>query len=353
MNERKKKLKPARRTLKREVSAAEADPRGTLRMLESIFKIHWLLRKGGVASRRRLEEELETSSRTVQRYLEFMRTRLHADIIYDSANQGYKYEGEPAEISTAMLDEVDFDTMAQALPLLSQYRGAPFGKRFEKTLKKMTAKIPARLRERSEQSPLFLHAKSRAPLRDHEEYFQLLLDAANKRLQLDLTYYSASSGVTGTRIVEPYALCVVNARWYLLAYDLRRKRVLKFAVERIWSAGKTGKRFERSSQFSPAQHLQDAFGIYQSPDDEKRDAELIRVRFDALAARYVKDTQWHPSQTMLRREDGSVELTFSLRGTIEVEAFILSWGEHAEILEPLPLRALVRNRLERALAKYA
>ncbi len=50
--------------------------------------------------------------------------------------------------------------------------------------------------------------------------------------------------------------------------------------------------------------------------------------------------------------DGSVIVEFDLSGTIELTAWLLSFGRHAEVLEPASLREEIAAELQRTLAVY-
>jgi predicted DNA-binding transcriptional regulator YafY len=41
--------------------------------------------------------------------------------------------------------------------------------------------------------------------------------------------------------------------------------------------------------------------------------------------------------------DGSIILQLALGGLEEIERWILSWGNHVRVLEPAPLRAMIRD----------
>ena len=71
--------------------------------------------------------------------------------------------------------------------------------------------------------------------------------------------------------------------------------------------------------------------------------QRVRIHFDAFAARLVSERQWHPSQSIKRLADGELELTMTLGRLEEVERWVLSWGEHARVLEPDSLRKQVRS----------
>ena len=75
-------------------------------------------------------------------------------------------------------------------------------------------------------------------------------------------------------------------------------------------------------------------------------------RFTArVAARLVSEQQWHPSQKLKQLKDGEIELTVTLGGLEEIERWVLSWGEHAQVLEPLALKRQIRRVAEAILAR--
>jgi len=66
----------------------------------------------------------------------------------------------------------------------------------------------------------------------------------------------------------------------------------------------------------------------------------------------VRETRWHSTQKIKELDDGGIELTIKVRGTLEVESWVLGWGEHAEVVRPASLRKRMKARLSKALAKY-
>ena len=56
---------------------------------------------------------------------------------------------------------------------------------------------------------------------------------------------------------------------------------------------------------------------------------------------------------MTKEKDGSLLAEFDLDGTEEVKRWILSFGRHAEVLEPEELREGIRAEVENILPQYA
>ena len=98
----------------------------------------------------------------------------------------------------------------------------------------------------------------------------------------------------------------------------------------------TRARFRRSADFSIPKHLTDSFGVFTGKARHR-----VRIKFDAFAARLVSERQWHASQKIKQLKDGEIELTVTLGGLEEIERWVLSWGDHACVVEPPELRRLV------------
>jgi proteasome accessory factor B len=68
-----------------------------------------------------------------------------------------------------------------------------------------------------------------------------------------------------------------------------------------------------------------------------------RLRFTSEVARYILERQWHPTQKIRRRPDGSVDLAFCCQESFEVSAWVVSWRENVSVLAPASLRRELRE----------
>jgi predicted DNA-binding transcriptional regulator YafY len=87
--------------------------------------------------------------------------------------------------------------------------------------------------------------------------------------------------------------------------------------------------------------LAGSFGVYHGDGDVR-----IKVRFSPAVARYVSESKWHESQKLLPQKDGSLVADFHLSDTEEIKRWIMSFGQHAVVLEPEGLREEVVRELE-------
>jgi proteasome accessory factor B len=142
-------------------------------------------------------------------------------------------------------------------------------------------------------------------------------------------------------------LANVDNAWYLLAHVPHRGQLRTFALARIRLPRATGKTFDRPRNFSAEKELKTGFGVFGGTGKHR-----VRVRFDAFAARLVRERDWHPSQKIRDLRGGEIELEMTLGALEEIERWILSWGEHAKVLEPKNLVDSVRQRILRTSKGY-
>jgi len=180
------------------------------------------------------------------------------------------------------------------------------------------------------------------------EIFQQLTEAARNSRTVEMDYYKLSSDEMVSRTVEPYMLRSFGGEWYLAGYSHETGYVSLFHTSRIRDLEKTGDTFDReAADFDPEEY----FGPNLGPGHGDEPCE-VKVRFTGWAARYVNERRWHPDQEVTEEHDGSVVVAFPAGWLGEVAAWVLSFGEMAEVLEPPEFRERVRNRLERALSVY-
>lgn len=152
--------------------------------------------------------------------------------------------------------------------------------------------------------------------------------------------YSRSGKEAAVYEIDPYTLVLAKGGLYLLAHAHNRGAVRLFAVERMVSLTVTRQRFEMPDDFSPEQHFSDAFGLVTDQPMQ------LKIRFDREVAHMVRDRIWRAGQTLQTEPDGSVLLSFEAAGSLEILAWVLSYGRHAELLEPTELRKELKRQIK-------
>jgi len=169
---------------------------------------------------------------------------------------------------------------------------------------------------------------------------------------VEMTYDPGTGTEKRTR-VHPYFLEPDAAlrSVYLIAYDEPAAAMRTYKVERIRSATLTAERYEIPDDFDPDAWLANSWGIW-SPD-ASHPPTRIRLRFTETIAHRLREAIWHRSQELTELPDGGLELAFTVNGIVEIQPWILSWGDGVEVLEPAELRDAVAAAVRAAAARYA
>jgi proteasome accessory factor B len=132
---------------------------------------------------------------------------------------------------------------------------------------------------------------------------------------------------------EPYSLLLWKRGLYVPGYSHHHKAVRLFGLDRLldgeWKRGDT---FEVPESWDAKKRYTGSFCLFDEPET------TVRIEFAAKVARYVTRRQWMPDQRVEEHADGRVVLSMTVRGTKEVLGWVLSYGEHAVVLEPASLR---------------
>ncbi len=312
------------------------------------MRIHTRLKAADFPNCRKIADELEVSSKTIQRDIDFMRDRLGLPIEYDPLRFGFYYTEEVDSFPSIEVSEGEVAALFVAQKALAQYQGTPF----ERPLRSAFRKIADSLKERvsfswSDLEDAISFHSAGASVADLE-LFETVSRAVLRSVELEFEYRKLNSKGYEPRRVRPFHIACLENQWYLFAEDLDRKQLRTFALPRMRSVRATNTRFRRPPNFSIAKVLSGSFGVFEGGRKHR-----IRLRFDAFAARLVSERTWHESQRFRQVKDGSATLELELGGLEEIERWVLSWGSHVEVLEPRELADRVRNQAQSVAQLYA
>jgi len=305
--------------------------------LERMLRIHQLLQAGEFPNATSLAREIEVTTKTIHRDLEFMRDRLNLPLAFDRARNGYHYTAEVSAFPTMQITEGEIFALVVAEKALQQYRGTSFEKPLLSAFRKMQQALPDTISLNLADIEKTISFRTRAEPVLNLEIFETLAQAVAQRQQLELLYRKPGAAAE-PRLVDAYHLANINGEWYLFAYDHARKALRTFVPARIQSVKPTGKTFERTQKFSLEKRLRDSFGVHAGEGEFE-----VVIRFNARAADYIREKKWHPSQTLRDLKGGGAELKMKLSSLAEVSRWVLSWGGDAEVLKPKELVESVKN----------
>jgi proteasome accessory factor B len=244
-------------------------------------------------------------------------------------------------------------TTAQMVALFLSRRVFDFlaGTGFKEDLDEVFAKLGAQLKRKDFAAARNLDRKvfdvneARHIYEGRIEDVNDIVTALLREERLRVTHESVSGGKT-TFVLEPYTLLVYKKGLYLVGLSHQHGEIRTFALDAFreveWLRGE---KFEYPVDYRPEQVTEGAFGLIRGEPTK------VRILFDPKVARYVERVMWHPTQKFKRTPAG-LEMTMEVGGTVEVENWVLGFGDKALVVEPSDLRDAVANDVVRAAGRY-
>jgi len=319
--------------------------RGRMSQLERIYKLDRFFRRKQAPSKREILSALEISPAQFKRDLDFMRDRLDAPIQFDATSGGYRYGSTDFNLPGIWFTEGEVYAMLlmhalidQLQPGLAREQLAPF----EAKLRALLGKP-----RRGADSILDRMTVTTAPQRSTDaRHFQCICEATLRRQRLRMRYFSRSRDAESDRIVSPQRVIYYRGNWYLDAWCHEKEAGRRFAFDAVREVAVLDEpAVER--ELTAAQAVR-GYVIFSGAADQ-----VATLVFDAEAARWVAEEEWHPQQRVTRLSGGGIQLEVPYSHPQEIMMDILRHGPHVEVLQPASLRNAVADQHRQAAEKYA
>jgi len=308
--------------------------------------------------------EFGVSDDTVRRDLVFIADAGYAvDFGRDENHEGRTVVSmrSPSFIDVPITRE-EAHTFAGSRRLWEPLKGTPFYDNFENLYRKVVESLPPKERAEIERDRTrFFCIPDGGVLRYEKkrEVIEALRLGAMSRRRVKYEYRTRA-GEHRSGVLEPFGIGVYRNTIYVLARlvpsrravaagDRPRLEWVSWPAHRFVVATVTRNEFTVPPEFTLDDHF-DGWGIISG---EKR--ERVVVEFDAQVAPLIGERFWHRSQVLESLANGGVRLTCEIANTSELIAWILSFGSHATVIEPVTLRVEIfrefTKSMERMLAR--
>jgi len=294
-----------------------------------------------------LARELEVSRRTVFRDLNVLEMA-HIPYYYDREEGSYRINDH------FFLPPLNV-TVPEALAMLVAARRTfsssvlPMARAGERAAMKLESVLPAAIRSHlgNVLDRVSVHPPPAARHAGLDDVFDRLVSAIAARRLCRLVYISFYERKQITVTVEPLALRFVGRAWYLVAWSRRHRQERTFKLVRI------KKLTETDEEFAPRGGVDDhPFGDAWSmiPEGELHD---VHLRFTPTVAGNVAEVNWHRSQRVEWRDDGSIDFHVRVDGLGEITWWILGYGDQVKVLAPRALARRVGSVARETARQYA
>ena len=288
---------------------------------------------------------IEVSTKTIQRDIDYMVLDLGCPIKWDPKIRTYYYADNNFELPAFLVDNSELFALFLGEKLLDQYKNTPIYDSLESVFGKLKSVLTG-----ASSAELIAQEKFTVfpPFSTYIDpcIWETVVEALKNSLTLEIRY-KVPGKEPKLREIDPYHAVRYEGDWYIIGHCHLRNDIRTFSISRIRSANILEKSFHLPPNFDFNDLVGSHFGIYWSKSEEYQ----VRILFDKSISDYILEREWHPTQKLQKLDDGSILLFMKVNHLMEVKRWVLSWGEHATVLEPEQLKNDIKNTYQKALAR--
>ncbi len=176
---------------------------------------------------------------------------------------------------------------------------------------------------------LSMRAGPRQPV--DNDRLSLLREAILSGRMVRFTYHARSTGRKSYQLVEPYGLLYGNHAFLVGKTDWQDGPHL-WRFTNMSEVRLSSKTFQRDPGFDLQNFAKRSFGTFQE------NPYNVVLRFDVGAARDASTFVFHPDQSVVKHDDGTLTVRFKAGGTYEMCWHLFTWGDSVTVEKPVRLR---------------
>ncbi|WP_437185089.1 helix-turn-helix transcriptional regulator [Planctomicrobium sp. SH668] len=323
---------------------------GSIAKIRRLLSLLELLQSGREYSSTELSTLCRISRRTVFRDLKTLQDA-GVPILYDSKKQGYWIVSQPLLPATNLSIAETLSLLVLAQDSTRGNRVIPFQEAGRDAAIKLQSSLPAHLSQYVSDMTQVVKIESEplADLSGSRSHFETLLAATSERRKVRIVYRSFAEQKTIQSLISPYRILFKRHAWYVIGRSSLHRSVRTFHLGRIERAELTEDSFSMPPRFRLDRYFGNAWSFIREP----KARETVVVRFQPQVAENVAEVSWHPTQKIIRHEDGSIDFQATVDGINEISWWIMSYGDQAKVLRPHSLIELIQRRAQNIVEQYA
>lgn len=224
----------------------------------------------------------------------------------------------------------------------------PLADAMDRAFTKFESALPEATRKFLDRLPVMIKAKAtgrrKQDARRAREILGRITDASLACRRVEMTYHSVSSRRTKRYVIEPLRMTAADGGMYVTAWVPEYDEMRTFALERIKTLGVLDDHFEMRTL--PPEPFANSMGAFSGRP------ELVEIEFDAAVADYVASREWHRSQEITVKDDGSILMRLCVCNDPPLRTWILGFGGAALVVSPKALASAILDQVETARMRY-
>lgn len=287
------------------------------------------------------------SERTIYEDLKFMKDDIEGfnAPIHRTNELGYHYDNDKFSIFNITIGKNDLEILKDVLGTLKNISGKEQFKGMDAVISRLEETYNITNSSSSEQVMVFEHSLNEAGQR----WVSSIYDAIRKKVCLQVQYKPFDQQIYHV-IISPYILKEYNNRWFLIGMDHNRQQITNLGLDRIHSLNKSLQPYQLSTEFNINDYLKDIIGVSKESGKMK---EVISLKVYGKQRNYIKTKPIHLSQRVMEETNESMLMEIEVIPNFELEAVLLGFGEHVEVMGPEWLREKIGGRVKEMRDRYS
>jgi len=322
----------------------------TDKAVDRIFALHAALQKqyknpkhpGCKVTATKYAEIFGVNEKTVRGYLSLTMQipPYNLPLEWNSALGTWRYKHEVKAIMGGEFNPDELTALLVAREMLSIFKGTHFAGDLKEVYNRLTLKFLSEtyFLDKLSTKDLFSVQISGAGIVE-PTVFKTITASLIQTNKLQITYQGKERAEPTERIIQPYHLALINNQWQLIAYCELRKDWRNFTLSRFQKKPiQLSDTFVRSPNFNALDYVGSSMG---SKTGKQR--IFVKLKIAKAGAHYVRERNWHGSQSIKDLNDGSIEVTYRLSDLDDLVHWVLSFGSDCIVLEPKELAERIKK----------
>lgn len=319
---------------------------------ESINQLYNLLSQARYPlTKQHLQDKLECSAASIERYLTELRDTYSLNIEYKREFKGYQLEKDPEsdiELPSHLFTTQEINAILLIEQIINDLEPGFLEEdtqAVKQHLSKIRQKFSGSQNLESKRIRMINIGKRQGNIKNLSCVTQAVLQI--KQITIEYGSRSAdSSGIT-TRKLSPQRLTHYRDNWYLDAWCHQREALRTFALERINKLKITNTPSKKITPKELDNHYTPTFGIFGG-----KIQNTAVLKFTPHRSQWVAEEIWHKKQKGSWLDDGSYQLEIPYGNDIELIGDILKYGDQVEVVSPKELRNKVIEQIANLTTLY-
>jgi len=293
-----------------------------------------------LVSARELSEQFEVSVRTIQRDMETIDLAGVPVLSIQGPNGGYGI------METYKMDRrlLSMDDLYYIITALKGIGSSIDDHKIDNTIEKITGLIPELGNDpfHDKNEKLNIDFSMRGGHKQNQKNFGIVNKAVESERLLNFIYTN-NKLETVIRTIEPMTMVFRSQTWYLFGYCRLKDDYRIFRISRIKAPEILAGSFKRRSK---------SFEDFSVENNLKLDSQNIalKLKFSKLMKPLIEE--FYDKDNIETEDENSFIVNVRMPESGWLYGYILSFGEHVEVLEPGRLRQIIQGSAEKIAALY-